>query len=61
MPAEDDGLPEGEDEDLAIRAVAEMFADFPANVGWKLVVNIGGQLPEQIEAMALARLMAVSG
>lgn len=48
VAAEDDSLPEGNDEDLAIRTVAEMAAYFLTNVGGEFVVDIGGELPEKL-------------
>ena len=59
MSAERDGVLEGGDEDFAIRAGSQMSAYLPANVGWEFVVDIGRQLPEKIQAMALAMRMAV--
>lgn len=59
MSAERDGVLEGGDEDFAIRTGSQMSAYLPANVGWEFVVDIGGQLPEKIHAMALAMRMAV--
>jgi len=59
MSAERDGVLEGGDEDFAIRAGSQMSAYLPANVGWEFVVDIGGQLPEKIHAIALAMRMAV--
>ncbi len=58
MPAEDDGLLEGEDEDLAVRTVAEVAAYFLAHVGGEFSVDIGRELPEKLQAMGLSRPMA---
>ena len=59
MTAERDGVLERGDEDFAIRAGSQMSAYLPANIGREFVVDIGGQLPEKIHAMALAMSMAV--
>ena len=58
MSTEGDGLLEGGDEDFAIRTGSQMSAYLPANVGWEFVVDIGRQLPEKIQTMALAMRMA---
>ncbi len=58
MSAECDGVLEGGDKDFAIRTGSQMSAYLPANVGWEFVVDIGGQLPEKIHAMAWAMRMA---
>jgi hypothetical protein len=54
MSAECDGVLEGTDEDFAIRAGSQMLAYLPANIGREFVVDIGRQLPEKIQTMALA-------
>jgi hypothetical protein len=59
MSAEGNGVLEGCDEDFTVRAGAHMSAYFPANIGREFVVDIGGQLPEQILATALAMRMAM--
>jgi hypothetical protein len=58
MSAERDGVLEGSNEDFAIRTSSQMLAYFPANVGREFVVDIGRQLPEKIQTMALAMRMA---
>jgi hypothetical protein len=59
MSAERNGLLEGCDEDFTIRTDSQMLAYLPAYVGGELVVDIGGQLPEKIHALALAMRMVV--
>jgi hypothetical protein len=59
VSAEDDSVLEGCDEDFTVRAGSQMSAYFPANIGREFVVDIGGQLPEQILATALAMRMAM--
>jgi len=58
MAAKRDGVLEGGDEDFAIWAGSQMSAYFSANVGREFVVDIGGQLPEKVYAMAFAMRMA---
>ena len=59
MSTECDGLLEGRDKDFAIRTGSQMLAYLPANIGWKFVVDIGGQLPEKIHALTFAMRMVV--
>ena len=59
MSAKRDGVPEGSNEDFAIRAGSQMPAYLLANIGWKFVVDIGRQLPEKVHATALAMRMAL--
>ena len=54
MSAKRNGVPEGDDEDLTIRAGSQMPSYLPANLGWKFVVDIGRQLLEKLYAMPLA-------
>jgi hypothetical protein len=48
MSTKRDGVLERSDEDFTIRAVSQMPAYLPANVGWEFVVDIGRQLLEKI-------------
>ena len=42
MSAERDGVCEGGDEDLAIRAGSHMASYLHTHVGWEFVVDVGG-------------------
>jgi len=59
MLAECNGLPEGSDEDFTIWTGSHMSADFPANVRWEFVIDIGRQLPEKLHTMAFSMCMVV--
>jgi hypothetical protein len=59
MAAECDGLLEGSDEVFTIRTGSQMSAYLPAYIGWELIVDIGGQLPEKIHTTAFAMRMVL--
>lgn len=59
MTAECDRLPERFDKVLAIGAGAEMAAEFCADIRWEFIIDVGGQLPKNVQATAFPRLVAV--
>lgn len=59
MSAECDGVLERGNEDFAIRTGPHMLSNLPADVGREFVVDVCGQLPEKINAMASAMVMPV--
>ena len=55
MPAQSYGVAKGGDEYFTVRTGAEMPSKLGADVLRQLVVNIGGQLSENVEASAFTR------
>ena len=60
MAAQADGVAERGDEHFAVRAGSKMVAEFSADLRGELVVDVGGQSPEDIQATAFARLMVMN-
>src|SRR5262245_6513081 len=50
-------ISERRNKDFAIGTGAQMTAKFGADVGRQLIVDVSGQLPENIQAMSFARLV----
>jgi hypothetical protein len=60
VAAQGDGIAERSDEDFTIRTGAKMVAKLPADLRGKLVVDVGGELPENIETMSRWMGMTIS-
>ncbi|MDR4464886.1 MAG: hypothetical protein MRJ66_20090 [Nitrospira sp.] len=57
MATERDGLTQGRDEDFTVGTASQMSANFVANVSCKFIIDIGGQLTENVQASAFPVVM----
>jgi hypothetical protein len=57
MATEGDGLTQGRDEHFTVGTASQMSANFVANVSCELIIDIGRQLTENVQASALPVVM----
>lgn len=57
MATERDGLTQGRDEYFTVGTAAQMSANFVANVSCEFIIDIGGQLTENVQASAFPVVM----
>lgn len=59
MATERNGLTQGGDEDFTVGTGAQVPADFAANISRKFIIDVGGQLSENVQALALPMVMSM--